>query len=171
MDASRVVIAEILRERGNRGEVTVRSLSDVPGRLESLKRARVRLANGADKEVEIEEAWEHKGDWVLKFAGVDSIAAAEEFRGADVWVSPDERGELPPGEYFQSDLTGCQLVDRISGKTLGVVEGWQQFGGAPLMELTVDGREALIPFISDLCEVDLQAKVIRASLPDGILDL
>jgi 16S rRNA processing protein RimM len=171
MDDSRVVIAEILRERGNRGEVTARCLSDVPGRLEQLKRAQVRLSDGADRDVEIEEAWEHKGDWVLKFFGVDSIEAAEAFRGADVWVPPSERAELPPGEFFQSDLTGCEVVDNLSGRCLGKVEGWHQFGGAPLMELTVDGRETLIPFVSSQCQVDLTARVIRLDLLDGLLNL
>ena len=166
-----MVVAEILRERGNRGEVVARSLSDVPGRLASLKQAQVRLQSGSDRAVEISDAWEHKGDWVLKFQGVDSIDAAEEFRGADLWVLPSERGQLPEGEFFQSDLTGCQLVDFVSGERLGAVEGWHQFGGAPLMELTVNGREALIPFIRSECDVDLEARVIRIKLPDGILDL
>ena len=39
MDVDRVILAEILRPRGNRGEVLARSLTDVPGRLESLKEA------------------------------------------------------------------------------------------------------------------------------------
>ncbi len=171
MDLTRVVVAEILRPRGNRGELAARSLTDIPGRLESLKRAQVQLANGSDREVELEEVWEHKGDWVLKFKGVDSINAADEFRNADLWVPASERAALPDGEFFQSDLIGCKVVDRATEKEVGVVEGWQQYGGPPLIELTVDGREALIPFISSECQVDLGAKVIRMDLPEGILDL
>jgi 16S rRNA processing protein RimM len=167
----RVVLAEIFRPRGLRGELIARSLTDIPGRLEALKRAQVQLASGLDRAVELEQVWEHKGDWVLKFAGVDSIAAADEFRGADLWVPVSERGALPDGDYFQSDLVGCRVVDRTSGQTLGVVEGWQQYGGPPLMEITVAGREVLIPFVSSECQVDLGAREIRLSLPDGILDL
>jgi 16S rRNA processing protein RimM len=171
MDRTRVTLAEIFRPRGVRGELIARSLTDVPGRLECLKRAYVRLASGVDREVELSEVWEHKDDWILKFVGVDSMDAADEFRGADVWVPVSERAPLPDGDYFQSDLTGCQVVDVTTGKTVGVVEGWQQYGGPPLMELTVDGRETLIPFVSGECQVDLGARVIRLSLPDGILDL
>ncbi len=171
MDRSRVVLAEIFRPRGVRGELIARSLTDVPGRLESLKQAQVRLANGLDRVVELEEVWPHKGDWVLKFAGVDSMDAAEEFRGADLWVPVSQRAALPDGDYFQSDLTGCEVVDRSNGRTVGVVEGWQQYGGPPLMEVTVDGHETLIPFISSDAQVDLGARVIRISLPEGILEL
>ena len=39
-----MVIAEIIRPHGNRGEVVVRAQSDVPGRLENLKDATARLS-------------------------------------------------------------------------------------------------------------------------------
>jgi 16S rRNA processing protein RimM len=167
----RVVIAEIMRPRGNRGELLARSQTDVPGRLETVGRARARLADGSDVAVEISEAWVHKTDWVLKFAGVDSIDAAEVFRGADLWVPSAERGALPAGLFFQSDLTGCRVVERATGRCLGVVAGWQQYGGPPLMEVEGDDRETLIPFVEALCQVDLGARLIRVDLPEGLLEL
>lgn len=172
MDHERVIVAEVLRPRGNRGEVLVKSLSDVPGRLEQLKRAHARLSSGADVCIEISEAWMHAGGWVLKFASVDSITAAEHFRGADIWVPAHERASLPEGEFFESDLIGCALIDAASGTELGKVEGWQAGGGAPLMQLTIDGREVLIPFVPAICrEVDLSARQIKVDLPEGLLDL
>lgn len=166
-----MVIAELFRARGVRGELIARSQSDIPGRLEKLKRAHARLANGTDVAVEIQEAWEHKGDWILKFAGVDDMDAANVFRGADLWVPREERGELPEGGFFQSDLIGCSVIDRTSGNLLGVVDGWRQYGGPTLMQMTVEGREVLIPFVEQLCDVDLPARVIRVDLPAGLLDL
>ena len=94
------------------------SLTDVPGRFESLKRAHVCLSDGSDVEVEIEAAWQHKNHLVLKLAGVDSIDQADRFRNSDLWVSRGERGQLPPGEYFQSDLVGCSVVDEGRAKRL-----------------------------------------------------
>jgi 16S rRNA processing protein RimM len=171
MDSERVVIAEIMRPRGNRGELMVRSQTDVPGRLENLKRAQVRLADGSDVELDVEETWEHKGDWVVKFAGVDSINAADRFKGADVWVSRSERASLPEGDFFQSDLLGCSVID-AAGNRLGSVEGWQRFGGPPLLEVSVDGREVLVPFVDAICrKVDLEARAITVDLPEGLLEL
>lgn len=172
MDRSRVVVAEVLRSRGNRGEVIVRSQTDVPGRLENLRHASLRLADGADRQVEIENAWRHKDHWVLKLAGVDSIGDAETLAGADLWVPQDDRGALPDGEFFQSDLVGFALRDRRTKQALGRVEGWQQYGGPPLMEANVDGREVLIPFVPAICyTVDLEARVIELEIPEGLLDL
>lgn len=173
MCPERVVIAEIIRPRGNRGELVARSLTDVPGRLQSLRQARVRFPGGADDSVEIQDAWHHKGEWVLKLAGVDSISSAERFRGADLWVPRSERGKLGDGEWFRTDLIGCSLIDQATGQRLGAVEGWQQYGGGPpLMETTVEGREVLVPFVPDICRaIDLESRVIRVTMPDGLLDL
>lgn len=171
MDRERVVVAEILRPHGNRGEVIARPQTDVPGRIENLKEANVRLLDGRDASVEIAAARRHKDSWILKFEGIDSIDDAERFRAADLWVPFAHRGKLAEGDFFQSDLIGCSVVDRTSGKRLGVVKGWQQYGGPLLMEVVAEGREALIPFVSALCEVDLEGRTIRAELPDGLLDL
>jgi 16S rRNA processing protein RimM len=171
MNPEEVVVAEILRTRGTRGEVVARSQTDVPGRLEQLKDANVRLADGSNIPVELVAAWKHKGDWVLKFAGIDSIEAAERLRGGDLWVPYANRGTLSQGDFFRSDLIGCQVIDASTGKVAGVVQGWQDFGGPPLMEVVGNGQEHLIPYVGPLCEVDLAGRTIRVDLPEGLLDL
>ncbi len=172
----RVVLAELFRPRGIRGELIARSLTDVPGRLKELKSAWVQFADGSDGAVTLEAAWEHKGDWVLKFAGVDSTNDADRFRGADLWVPRSERAPLPDGEYFEADLIGSRVVDGSSGELIGKVTGWQHFGGPPLMEVSrahrKAGQEVLVPFVPAFCrKVDLEARTIEVDLPDGLLDL
>ncbi len=171
MDRERVVVASILRTRGIRGEVVALSQTDIPGRLESLQSASLQLADGTDCPVEIESAWPHKGDWILKFRGVDSIEAAEKFKRADLWVPFESRGELATGDFFESDLLGCALIDAATEARLGTIEGWQRYGGPPLMEVVEAGRERLIPFVAALCEVDLSNRTIRMAVPEGLLDL
>ncbi len=160
-----------MRPRGIRGELVALPQTDVPGRMENLKRAQARLADGADIPVEIDQVWRHNDNWILKFAGVDSIAAAEHFRGADLWIPESERGALPDGEFFESDLVGCTVVDNATGRPLGPVEGFEHYGGPPLMALTVDARPVLVPFVNSLSRVDLAARTIRVDVPEGLLDL
>lgn len=171
MSSGRVVVAGIVKPRGLRGELIARSQTDIPGRLESLGKAHAHLTNGQDIDVEVTEAWRHKDDWVLKFAGVDSIEQADTFRGAELWVPLSERSDLPDGEFFQSDLVGLSVIDAATAKTLGVVDDVQQYGGPPLLSLLYEGREVLIPFVPAICIVDLPAKVVRVTLPDGLLEL
>ena len=164
-----MVVAELHKPRGIRGELIGRSLTDIPGRFKSLQQAQAHLRTGEDVPVELSSAREHQGDWLFKFAGVDSIEQADRFRGAELWVPATERAELPSGEFFQSDLIGLQVV--AGEKTLGAVEDLQQYGGPPLLVLTYEGREVMIPFVPEICRVDLAERVIHATLPDGLLEL
>lgn len=172
MEPERIVVAEILRSRGNRGELLAQSQTDIPGRLETLKQASVQLADGSDVPVELERTWQHGENWVLKFVGCNSISEAERFRGGDLWIKPEERGCLPEGEYFRSDLMGCGVRDLETGEEIGVVEGFEQYGGPLLLRVSRQGREVLIPFVPEICrEIDVELKRIGVVLPDGLLDL
>lgn len=167
----KVVLAEILRPRGNQGEVLARSQTDIPGRIEKLRSASAELADGSDVRIEIASIWRHRDHWVLKFSGIDSIDAAERFRGADLWVPPSERGEPEEGEFFRSDLIGCNVIDCVTGEHLGAVTGWQDYGCTPLMEIGASGHVMLVPFVRTMCKVDLAARVIRVKLPEGLREL
>ncbi len=172
LDLPRIIIAEVRRARGNKGEVLVASQTDVPGRLENLAQARLRLPDGSDITLDVESVWPYRADWVIKFVGVDTISEAERLEGADVWVTPEERGALPDGRYFLSDLVGCLVVDSKSGEPIGPVTGYQDFGAATLLEVAHGGRTVLVPLVVEICPViDIQTQTIRADLPDGLLDL
>lgn len=119
---------------------------------------------------DVEEVWEHSGELVFKFQGVDSISAAEKLRGAEVQVPRSERVELEPGEYFHSDLIGCEVRERASGRTVGNVTNFEEYGGPPLLE--IDGGRMLIPFVKAIC-VDIRPdeKLIQVEIPEGLEDL
>jgi 16S rRNA processing protein RimM len=52
------------------------------------------------------------------------------------------------------------------------VEGGQQYGGPSLMQVRIDGREMLIPFVPAICQaVDVAGRTIVVDLPAGLLDL
>jgi ribosomal 30S subunit maturation factor RimM len=80
-----------------------------------------------------------------------------------------ERTRIEPGEFFQSDLVGCEVVDRKTGERVGRVEAWQDGGGSGL--LVVEGG-LLIPFARSICvEIDVQARRIAVDLPEGLREL
>jgi 16S rRNA processing protein RimM len=117
----------------------------------------------------VESTWFHNGTLIFKFQGVDSISDAEPLAGAEVRVPMSERAPLEPGEFFQSDLVGCEVVDRRTGESLGRVSGWEDAGGAGL--LVVEGS-LLIPFARAICvEIHPEAKRIAVELPEGLKDL
>jgi len=162
-----VAIAVLGKTRGNRGELTAFPLSGKPERFEALQEV---FLFGSGTRYEVESTWFHLGTLIFKFRGVDTISEAELLSGAEVRVPLEQRTPLDPGEFFQDDLVGCQVIDRQTGQTLGKVSGWQD-GGGPGGLLAVDGG-LLIPFVRSICvEIDPAAKRISVDLPQGLKDL
>ena len=114
----------------------------------------------------------HGDQLVFKFRGVDTISDAERLRGAEVLIPIEERAEIPEGEYYQSDLIGCEVI-APDGRLLGIVAGWQETGGTLLVEVRKpDGKELLVPFVSAMFhKIDLERKRIEVNLPEGLEDL
>ena len=161
-----VAVAILHRTRGIRGEVTAESLSSKPERFAQLKEVRL-VGEKASSMHQVEEVWQHGGVLIFKFAGIDTMTDAEKLRGVEVQIPRSERVQLEPGEYFHSDVIGCEVRDRVSDRLIGRVTNFEEYGGPPLIE--IDGGRLLIPFVKAIC-VDIQpeAKLIRVDLPEGL---
>jgi 16S rRNA processing protein RimM len=122
-------------------------------------------------EYEVENVWRHGPYVIFKFHGIDSRSDAEKLTGLDVTIPFEERTALPEGEYFQTDLLGCSVLTR-EGKEVGVVKGWQEYGGPQLLEVQAGEKEILIPFAKSICvEIDVPGRKIVVDLPEGLAEL
>jgi 16S rRNA processing protein RimM len=140
-----VVIGRLVRPQGRRGEVLAEPLSDREGRFAGLKRVFVEAGGGASRETQVTSVWPHKGRWVLKLAGCDSIDEAERQRGLRLGLPEEELGPLPAGSFYHHQIRGLAVVGE-GGEALGRVEDvWET--GAALVLVVRDGRsERLVPF-------------------------
>jgi 16S rRNA processing protein RimM len=122
--------------------------------------------------MEVERTWMHGDHIIFKFKGVDTISAAEGLAGAEVSIPIEQRAPVPDGEYYQSDLLGCEVFDP-TGRLLGTVSDFQDTGGAPIIEVrTKDGKDLLIPFAKSICtKIDPAQRRIEVTLPEGLEDL
>ncbi len=122
--------------------------------------------------MEVERTWMHGDQLIFKFKGVDTISDAERLAGAEVSIPIEQRAPVPEGEYYQSDLLGCEVFDQ-TGRRLGTVEAWQETPGTPLLEVRTPGhKEMLIPFAKSICtKIDVPARRIEVALPEGLEDL
>lgn len=151
-----VAIGRVVKPQGRKGEVFVHPLSDRPDRFPSLRAVFVPGESGAARAMEVVSCWPHKGGFVLKFRGVDSIDDAEVFRGMDVRIGEEELSALPAGSYYHHQLKGLAAFDE-AGAPLGTVHDIIETGGeAPVLSVRGAGAETLIPLAEAFVrEVDL----------------
>ena len=169
-EAGWVTVAVLGKTRGNRGEVTAVPLSSKPERYQQLKT--VYLFGGSvedGRKLDVESTWFHDATLIFKFRGIDSISEAETLARAEVRVPAAERTPLDPGEFFDSDLIGCEVIDRRTGRSLGRVTSLEDSGGSGLLAV---GPHLLIPFARSICvHIDPAAQRIEVELPEGLEDL
>jgi 16S rRNA processing protein RimM len=160
-----VAVGRVVKPQGRKGEVLTESLSDRPDRFPSLRRAYRAAPGGAAEEVRVTSCWPHKGRYVLKLEGVDSISEAERLRGIELRIPEDELPALPDGSYYHYQLVGLRVRDE-DGCPIGVVESiWETGGEAPVLVVRGDGEELLIPLADTFVKrVDLEAGVIVAQM-------
>jgi 16S rRNA processing protein RimM len=161
----------VRKTQGRHGEVAVELHSDVPDRFRVGLRLFALGQDDSRRELQIEEFWPHKGDLVLKFAGVDSISDAEALIGCELQVPRQERAQLESGWNYVSDLIGCEVFD--ADREIGKIEDVQfGTGEAPLLIVGIGNQRYEIPYAEAyLKNVDLERRQIQMQLPEGMLDL
>jgi 16S rRNA processing protein RimM len=143
-------------------------LSDRRERFQNLGRVYL-FGNGPAAQYEVESARNVPGSVIFKFRGIDSMDDAEPWRGAEVRIPLEERLDPEPGEFFIGDLIGCEVVERGTGESLGLVTGWDEGGASGLLQV---GQDLLIPFARSICvSIDPARKRIEVDLPEGLKDL
>jgi len=172
MSGDRIALGVIRKAHGVRGEASVEAWSDSPERFEHV--SSVTLVSPDDSQTRdavIESVRIHAGRALVKFAGIESPEEVQLLQNWTVEVPEAEARKLDQDEYFLHDLVGLTLID-AEGTARGKVSEIEETGGGVL--LVVDGPRGRfhVPFAADICtNVDLAAKTITVSLPEGIEDL
>ena len=154
-----VLLGRIVGVHGVRGAVKLESFTEP--RLAIFGYKPWLLEREPERFEEIAEAEGHaqgKG-MVAMLPGVMDRDAAAGLIGARIWVPREALPELEPGEFYQTDLEGLQVVNE-AGDDLGRVTHLFDNGAHDVL-VTRDeaGRERLIPYVLDVYvkAVDLDA--------------
>jgi 16S rRNA processing protein RimM len=189
-----VLVARVLRPRGNKGEVVAELLTDFPSRFSTLKQIYLRKNDGEPRSVALQRFWidrNHPGMGVFHFAGYTSISQAEALRGHEVVLPFEERVTLPAGQYFVTDLIGCTVFDvpveaaklsspacameeapRVLGTVRDVFFTGESVAGTPILQVETSAGELLVPLAEDICQrIDVAARRIDVRLPEGLNEL
>ncbi|MEX0984330.1 MAG: ribosome maturation factor RimM [Actinomycetota bacterium] len=157
MDEPTIVVGEVTRAHGVRGEVAVRNRSDNPERW--LPGTIVRAPDGSALTVAAVRT--HGGKLLVTFEQIADRNAAETLRGAELRVPLTDLPPLAEGEWWPHDLEGCRIFTE-SGRDLGTLTE-VVFNPANDLWVARDeaGTETLVPALrSLLVDVDIAARRI-----------
>lgn len=167
-----IIVARTVRTRGLKGELVADVLTDIPDRFEQLDELQAVTPKGERKSLRLENYWFQNDRVVLKFAGYDTVEAANDLVGYDLGVDESDRIALPEGEFYDWELEGC-AVETNQGSKIGEVREVLRTGGVELLVVTSEsGSDNLIPMAASIVlKVDVASKRIVVDPPEGLLDL
>ena len=172
LDGDLVVIGEVTRPHGLRGEVRVQPHTDRPERFDALTecvlwepdtdaRTRYRIA-GVRRQGEAV---------LLTLADCETPEVARTLVGRLIALPRAQALPPPPGHAYPWQLIGCRVVTE-DGTVIGAVSGIEPSPAHDLWVVQGEGREHLIPAVPEIVwEVDLDGKRVVIRPPEGLLEL
>jgi 16S rRNA processing protein RimM len=167
-----LVVGQIVRPHGVRGEVVVEVTTDEPA-SRYLPGVALPTDPATAGPLTIESVRPHQGRLIVAFDGVFDRDGAEALRGVRLCVDSADLAPLDdPDEFHDFQLVGLLAVDEAGG-ALGEVVAVEHGPAADLLVLRrPDGAKALVPFVRAIVPtVDLAARRIVLTPPAGLLDL
>lgn len=164
MPSDMIILGEIARPHGVRGEVKLRSFTEDPcaiaayGALTTERGETVRLKN-------VRAAHDHV---IARIEGVTDREGAEKLKGRKLQVARDVLPELDDeDETYAADLEGLTVVDQ-AGAVIGEVVAVQDYGAGDLLEIAVPGARAtlLLPFSDDVV-VEIGDETVTIDATEG----
>jgi 16S rRNA processing protein RimM len=167
-----VVIGEVTRPHGLRGEVRVSPHTDRPERFEGLAECVLWDEASDTRVVRRITGARRQGDAVLlALADCDSVEAAAALVGRLVALPRAQALPAPPGWLYPWQLIGCRVVTD-NGQAVGELSGIEPSPAHDLWVVRGVEREHLIPAVAEIVvEVDVDARRVVIRPPEGLLEL
>ena len=149
---------EIVTTHGVRGEMKVLPWADGPDFLLEFDRVRI---DGTDYKVE--SCRIQKTCNLLKVQGVDTMEAAQAFRGKTVEVY---RNDAPEGMIFVAELIGMRVI--ADGEQIGTISDVLDYPGNKVYVVSGE-HEYMIPAVRQfILSTDMENEVMQVKLIEGM---
>ena len=136
----------VSRAHGLAGEVGIRPFDSASETLFDVERVHLKLRDGTEKTLDVEELRAANKDFLVVFKGVRGRGAAEALVGSTVSVYREDLEPPAEGEYFLGDLMGLRARD-AAGTELGRVEEIWETGPVPNLVVRGTAGEIVVPFV------------------------
>jgi 16S rRNA processing protein RimM len=165
-----VVIGDVQKPHGIRGELRVRPLTEEVERFKSL--TSVYLNRNGERQLCTVLNVKIVPDGVLmRLEEIPTRNEAELWRQATVEIAGDQVLPLPEGQHYYFEMDGLTVVTE-SGQTIGQIVDIHSYPAHDVYVVRSESRDIMIPAIAEfVVRVDLEQKLMVVRIIDGLLDL
>ena len=157
MQSEYLLIGEITRPQGVRGEMRVRPYTDDPMRFEDLDEVYVKRGDKYEARGITFVRLNSDDVVIIRMDCVGDANAVEALRGEKLYVDREHAVELPEDADFIVDLIGCRVTDD-EGHDYGKITDVMQPGGNDVYVISGKRGEVLVPALkSVVISVDTKA--------------
>lgn len=173
-DIKYLIIGEILRPHGVKGELRLRIMTDYPERLVSKEVKTVylgtRVSDRRAQEHTVKSARFHKDYLLVTLKGISNRNDADPLRGLYVMVTLDDAVPLEDDEYYVHEIIGLRVVTE-GGRELGNIHSVVETGANDVYDVRGGefGKLLLPAHDETIIEIDFDTETVTMSLPEGLL--
>jgi len=164
MENDFLTVGRVLAPWGLKGDLKSEVHTDFPQRF-----APDRTVYVGQTPMIVERSRLHKGNVILKLAGVNSVEQVEALKGKYIQIPQSESMSLEDDEYYQFQLIGLD-VSTSEGRLLGKIERIISTGSNDVYVVKGQDGEYLIPAIEDVVkQVDIENGIMNIEEIEGLL--
>lgn len=165
-----VLIGKIVGVHGVKGTNRIQSYAESLDIFNPGTSLLVSSPDGSENLYEINWIKPHSRGALLKLNDITDRDQAKSLVGSEIYIDQAKLPDLEPGVYYWSDLIGLNVYtsnDRYIGRLDSIIET----GANDVYVVKSDDREILIPALESVVKlIDIEAKIMRVELPDGLED-
>ena len=124
-----ILVGKIVAFQGIRGDVRIQTYTEKPSDFCNLNIISSKFASDDFKFI---RCVPNSNVIIAHIRGFEDRTSAEILRGTELFINRNTLPALAPGEYYQTDLIGMNVIR--DGKVIGIVSGFQNFGAGDIIE-------------------------------------
>ena len=163
-----VCVGVVTGARGIKGDVRIKSFTADP---EDLGTYRPITDKSGSRIFEVKVTGAAKGQLVARIKGINDRTAAEQLKGAELYVPWDTLPAPEEDEFYFRDLIGLR-AELEDGSDFGTITAVENFGAGDVLEISGSVKGGImVPFTKDVVPVvDLEGQRVVINPPDGLLE-
>lgn len=165
-----ILMGKVAAAHGIKGQLRVVPYSGLADNLLDCESLLLRDAKGLMNKFEVASATVHGKKLLISLKGYSGINQVLHLVGSEILLYKEQLAAPADDEYYWHDLFGMKVVT-TDGTDLGVLDSIIETGSNDVYVAVLNGKEYLIPALSDTVSIDVQARLITVTPFEGLFDL